>query len=140
MKNTPIRVLKLTGTPYEIGRQHGQAYTQAIQRYTHERVSLVQSGTWSGGHVLSREQVLDLADRALYRAKEAGRNYWIGVFSAPEADLEVLRRRKEDELDVLAHDGILELHTPESDTAVHADAQVDDSQEVAPTQLSSLTE
>lgn len=58
----PIRVLELTGSPYQRGFQHGTTYRDEIRRYAEERVHLVCSGVWSGGTVLTRDQVLDLAE------------------------------------------------------------------------------
>ena len=72
------------------------------------------------------EQVLDMADRELYRAKQAGRNRWVGVLSAPGSDPAVVMKRKDDDLEQLARDGIIELHTRVStptspdDTARHS--------------------
>ena len=60
--------------------------------------------------LFSWEQVLDLADRALYRAKQGSRNQWVGVVGAPDADPAVALRRKDEDLDKLAEDDILELH------------------------------
>ena len=62
-------------------------------------------------NLFSWEQVLDMADRALYRAKQAGRNQWVGVLSAPDSDPAIVMQRKDDDLEQLARDGIVELHT-----------------------------
>ena len=59
-----IRVLKASGTPYEIGYEHGRFYRDDIRRYTAERVQLVCSGLWSGGP-MSRADVLALAEACL---------------------------------------------------------------------------
>lgn len=59
-----IRLLKLHGTPYEIGFQHGAAYKDDIHRYVEERVGLVCDGRWSGGP-LPREEVLAIADACM---------------------------------------------------------------------------
>lgn len=64
MEKNKIRLLKLTGTPYEMGLQHGRAYRDDIRRYTEERVELVCAGQWSGGAV-PREEVLALAEACL---------------------------------------------------------------------------
>ena len=48
MNQNKIRVLKLKGTPYEMGAHHGQLYREEIRRYAAERVALVQAGQWSG--------------------------------------------------------------------------------------------
>ena len=61
--------------------------------------------------LFSWEQVLNVADRAIYRAKQAGRNRWVGVLSAPGSDPAIVVMRKDDDLERLARDGIIELHT-----------------------------
>ena len=63
----------------------------------------------SAPRLFSWEQVLDMADRALYRAKQTGRNRWVGVLSVPQVDPAVLMQHKDDELDQLARAGIVEL-------------------------------
>lgn len=70
MKRDKIRVLSISGTPYEMGYRHGQAYCEDIRRYASERVHLVMDGKWSGGTKLSRESVLELAEQ-LVPAHEA---------------------------------------------------------------------
>lgn len=60
----PIRVLDLAGSAEQIGAAHGVAYAEEIQTYTNERISLVQSGRWSGGP-LSRSEVLTIAESML---------------------------------------------------------------------------
>ena len=80
----------------------------------------------SAPSLFSWEQVLEMADRALYRAKQTGRNRWVGVLSMPQVDPAVLMQHKGDDLEQLARDGIVELHTGVStptspdDTARHS--------------------
>ncbi len=64
MKDQPIRVLELTGSPYQMGFQHGRTYREEIIRYTAERIDLVCGGQWSG-HELPRDEVLALAEACL---------------------------------------------------------------------------
>ncbi|WP_420627570.1 C45 family autoproteolytic acyltransferase/hydolase [Candidatus Leptofilum sp.] len=59
-----IRVLKASGTPYEIGFVHGRSYHTQIRQYTEERIQLVCDGLWSGGP-LPRSEVLALAEACL---------------------------------------------------------------------------
>ncbi|MCA9918075.1 MAG: hypothetical protein KC445_08990 [Anaerolineales bacterium] len=59
-----IRVLKASGSAYEIGYEHGRSYRNDIRRYTKERVQLVCGGLWSGGP-MSREEVLSIAEMCL---------------------------------------------------------------------------
>ncbi|MDX1521208.1 MAG: C45 family peptidase [Anaerolineae bacterium] len=62
MNRDKIRVLTVSGAPYDLGYRHGQAYREEIRHYAAERVALVMEGKWSGNHQLSRAQVLELAD------------------------------------------------------------------------------
>ena len=59
-----IRVLKASGTSYEIGFEHGRSYRADIRRYTEERIRLVCQGAWSGGP-LPRAEVLAIAEACL---------------------------------------------------------------------------
>ncbi|MEM7331656.1 MAG: C45 family peptidase [Chloroflexota bacterium] len=59
-----IRVVKTSGTPFEMGYQHGMAHREDIIRYTKERVHIVCGGLWSG-HQLEPEEVIALADRCI---------------------------------------------------------------------------
>lgn len=64
MKLPPIRILNLSGSPEEMGHQHGTAYGEQIREYTSERIELVTAGRWSGGPI-SRSDVLDIAESML---------------------------------------------------------------------------
>ena len=75
--------------------------------------------------LFSWEQVLDLADRALYCAKQAGCDQWVGVLSAGDADPAVVMRRKDDELQELEREGLVEL-LPGDDPATDPEAAVSD--------------
>jgi len=59
-----IRVLELTGSFYDMGYQHGEAYREAIHKFTEERVKLSGDENWTG-HNLSREQVIALGEACL---------------------------------------------------------------------------
>ena len=59
-----IRVLKASGTRYEVGVEHGRSYRDDIRRYSEERVQLVCDGLWSGGP-MSRAEVLAIAEACL---------------------------------------------------------------------------
>lgn len=60
----PIRRLRLTGTPFEMGYQHGCAYASAIRALAEERIALCSNPTWTGV-VVSRSQVMALAQRCI---------------------------------------------------------------------------
>ena len=56
-----LRVLELSGTPFEMGYKHGRAFKEDIVAFTHERVKLSGDPKWSGRD-LSRREVLALAE------------------------------------------------------------------------------
>ena len=58
MKRDKIRVVKVTGSPYEMGYQHGEQYREEIRHYAKERVHLVANGTWSGKHQITEAEVI----------------------------------------------------------------------------------
>lgn len=60
----PLRVLELSGSHYQMGFTHGQAYRDAIREYTEGRIRLAMSDSWTG-HALSREEVLALAQACI---------------------------------------------------------------------------
>ncbi len=61
----PIRVLKLNGSPYDVGYQHGQAYKDMIIRYTEDRINLVMEGAWTNGAKLPKQEVIGIAEQCL---------------------------------------------------------------------------
>ena len=60
----PLRILELSGTPYEMGLQHGRAYRDAIRELAAERVALCCDPTWTG-RSLPSDQVMELAEACL---------------------------------------------------------------------------
>ena len=56
-----IRVLKVSGSPFEMGFQHGAAHKEAIVAFARERVHLSGDPKWTG-QGLSEGEVLTLAD------------------------------------------------------------------------------
>jgi len=70
--------------------------------------------------LVSWEQVVGLADRALYVAKQRGRDTWVGVFAGRFAPPEVLLERLDEDLVRLADEGLVELHTPSTEAAAGA--------------------
>ena len=56
-----IRVVKLSGSPYEMGWAHGQLFHDEIHLFTKDRVALCQDKRWTG-HSLPREAVISLAE------------------------------------------------------------------------------
>ena len=59
-----IRVLTLSGSPFEIGYAHGAVHRDAIRHFADERVRLSGDPLWTG-RTLSRTKVLDLAEACL---------------------------------------------------------------------------
>lgn len=57
----PIRLLSVSGKPYQMGFQHGRVYAEAIREIAEERLHLSSDPIWTGRH-LSRRAVLDLAE------------------------------------------------------------------------------
>ena len=55
-----IRVINLTGSPYDMGYAHGQRFHDEIHMFTEERLRLSQDANWTG-HNLSRAAVIALA-------------------------------------------------------------------------------
>lgn len=60
----PIRVLKLAGSYYDMGYQHGKTYYDAIHELTQERLHLCRDVNWTG-RTLSQEAVIALAEACL---------------------------------------------------------------------------
>lgn len=56
-----IRVQELSGTPYQMGVQHGRAHRDTIRAFAEERVRLAGESAWAGRDV-PREEVLALAE------------------------------------------------------------------------------
>lgn len=64
MNRQKIRVLELSGSPFEMGYKHGLAYKDAIHSFAEERVRLSGDPLWTG-RSFSRREVLELAERCL---------------------------------------------------------------------------
>ncbi len=56
-----IRVINLTGSPYDMGYAHGLRFHDEIHMFTEERLRLSQDANWTG-HNLSRAAVIALAE------------------------------------------------------------------------------
>ena len=56
-----IRVVEISGSAYNMGRQHGKRFYDEIHMFTEDRVRLCQDPNWTG-HRLSREAVIALAE------------------------------------------------------------------------------
>ncbi len=59
-----LRLLEVSGTPFEMGRQHAAAYPKEIQELTKDRLSLSGDKNWTGKE-LSRQEVLALGRACL---------------------------------------------------------------------------
>ena len=56
-----IRILDIAGSPFEMGRAHGEAFRNSIVHFTEERVALSADPKWSG-QALGEAEVLALAE------------------------------------------------------------------------------
>ncbi len=59
-----IRLLEISGTPYQMGYQHGQAYAESIREFTEERIELCSNPDWTGRE-LPPETALSLGEACL---------------------------------------------------------------------------
>ncbi|NJN93279.1 MAG: hypothetical protein HC875_03910 [Anaerolineales bacterium] len=59
-----LRLLEVSGTPFEMGRQHAATYPKEIQELTEDRLSLSSDRNWTGKE-LSRQEVLALGQACL---------------------------------------------------------------------------
>lgn len=62
-------LLRVAGSPYEMGLAHGRALAASVRSYAAERLALACSPTWSGREA-TREEVLDLAAACLEAHEE----------------------------------------------------------------------
>lgn len=62
---TRLRVLKLSGAPYEIGYAHGNAYAADIAMLTEERLRLATDPFWAGGRAAGMDEVRALGEACL---------------------------------------------------------------------------
>lgn len=60
----PLRKLRLTGTAFEMGIQHGSAYREDIRALAKERVALCGDVAWAGADI-TRAQAIALAERCI---------------------------------------------------------------------------
>lgn len=59
-----LRVLEVSGSPREMGYQHGKAFAKDIHEFTEDRMQLSSSEKWTG-YSLPREQILALGNACL---------------------------------------------------------------------------
>ncbi len=59
-----LRLLEVSGSPFEMGRQHGAAFPHEIQELTADRLQLSSNKNWTGKE-LSRQAVLALGEACL---------------------------------------------------------------------------
>ena len=71
----------------------------------------------SAPKLLQWEQVIHMADRGLYQAKESGKNRYVGIFPARNADPPTVLKRLDDDLDVLVDENVLTLRRGPTTTA-----------------------
>lgn len=60
-----LRVLQVSGTPYELGYTHGRAFAKEIGALTEERLHLSCDPFWTGGQEATLEEVLALGQACL---------------------------------------------------------------------------
>jgi diguanylate cyclase (GGDEF)-like protein len=66
------------------------------------------------------EQVVMIADRALYVAKASGKNAWVGIFSTKKTPVENVAPLINARLEIFVLDGSIELHTSLTEPALLA--------------------
>ncbi len=59
-----LRLLEVSGSPFEMGRQHAATYAQEIRELTEDRLQLSSNKNWTGKE-LSRQEVLALGEACL---------------------------------------------------------------------------
>lgn len=59
-----MRLLEISGAPFEMGRQHGAAYAEAIRELTEDRLRLSSNSNWTGKN-LSRPDIVALGQACL---------------------------------------------------------------------------
>ena len=60
-----VRVLQVSGSPYELGYTHGKAFAKEIGELTEERLHLSCDPFWTGGQQASLDEVLALGQACL---------------------------------------------------------------------------
>lgn len=60
-----LRVLRVSGAPYEMGYHHGQAFRADIELLTEERLRLCTDPFWTGGRAASYDEVIALGKACL---------------------------------------------------------------------------
>jgi len=65
-----LRVLQVSGSPYELGYQHGKAFAAEIGQLTEERLRLSCDPFWTGGQVATLDEVLALGRACLAHHQE----------------------------------------------------------------------
>ncbi|MEM7736343.1 MAG: C45 family peptidase [Deinococcota bacterium] len=59
-----LRVVRLAGTPSEMGKQHGEKFADDIKAFAQDRLELAMENAWTGSK-LSESEVLNLAEACL---------------------------------------------------------------------------